>query len=234
MKKKYDTYFKNSLLGLTGILIYFLLNMYSYIPFDLLNIDLNQVPQIIKYLYTICIDLIILFSIYCLFKKTINENFIDLKKNHLKYFKKYIKYWFLALAIMVFSNLLIISITNNGISNNEQSIRNLLVENPAFTFIISVLIGPFIEELVFRLCIRKIIPIDWLFIVVSGIIFGSLHIISSYQVPTDLLFIIPYSAPGMIFAYTLVKSKNIFIPMGLHFIHNGLLMSLEIAALILL
>ena len=99
-------------------------------------------------------------------------------------------------------------------------------------FITAVILAPVIEELVFRQAFRNIITNNWLFIIISGLVFGSLHVITSYETPTDLLYLIPYSAPGIIFAYTLVKSKNIFVPMGLHFIHNGLLLSLQFVVLI--
>jgi membrane protease YdiL (CAAX protease family) len=56
---------------------------------------------------------------------------------------------------------------------------------------------------------------------------------SSYEHLTDLLFIIPYSIPGFIFAYVYTKSKNICIPISLHFIHNGIMMSLQILLLLL-
>ena len=82
---------------------------------------------------------------------------------------------------------------------------------------------------------------------VSGISFGFVHILSSLLVIvsnsieagnlvltgwTDLLYIIPYSIPGIIFAYTLVKSKNIFVPISLHMIHNGFLITIQLLTML--
>ena len=70
-----------------------------------------------------------------------------------------------------------------------------------------------------------------LFILLSGLVFGSMHVIGTCEHLIDLLFIIPYSIPGFIFAYCHVKSKNIFVPISLHLIHNSLMMILQIVLL---
>ena len=72
-----------------------------------------------------------------------------------------------------------------------------------------------------------------LFIFFSGLIFGGMHVIGTLEHLVDLLFIIPYSIPGFVFAYVYTKSKNICVPISLHFIHNGIMMSLQILLLIL-
>lgn len=232
MKKAYFDYMKDALLGLLAIFVYFGINKYAALPLALLNIDVNSLNVHVKMCYSLMVDVVILVLLYLIFRKTLKKDFKDLKKHHLEYFYKYIKYWFIALAIMMFSNALIIIITGGGIANNEELIRSTLNKSPLLVFIAAVVFAPMIEELVFRLSLRKIIPYNWIFILVSGLVFGSMHVLTSYQTPTDLLYIIPYGAPGAVFAYTLVKSKNIFVPIGLHFMHNGLLLSLQFIVLI--
>ena len=61
----------------------------------------------------------------------------------------------------------------------------------------------------------------------SGLIFGALHLTVATSLK-ELLFIIPYSIPGFIFAYTLTKSKNIFVPISLHTMHNTLMILLQL------
>lgn len=230
MNKK--EYLKKILLGLMALIVYFAINNYAALPFTLLGIDVSNLPSAFKYFYTLLIDCIIAALLIIIFRKTLISNFKDLKKNHRQYFSTYIKYWFIALGIMMLSNLIIMLFTNTELSNNEQLVRQQFEQNPIYMFITAVIFAPAIEELVFRQAIRNIITNNWVFIIISGLVFGSLHVITSYQTPTDLLYLIPYSAPGIIFAYTLVKSKNIFVPMGLHFIHNGLLLSLQFVVLI--
>ena len=61
--------------------------------------------------------------------------------------------------------------------------------------------------------------------------FGALHVVTSYTNTTDLLFIIPYSIPGCAFAYMLVKSDNICVPISMHMLHNTIMIIFQIIAL---
>ena len=80
---------------------------------------------------------------------------------------------------------------------------------------------------------RKLLPYsNKLFILFSGLIFGALHVVINLENLVDLLYIIPYSIPGFIFAYIYTKSKNIMVPISLHFLHNGIMMSLQILLLL--
>ena len=125
------------------------------------------------------------------------------------------------------SNLIILLINSGNMANNEAAVREMFNSTPIYAFISAVVFAPLLEELVFRKSFRYMFNNDTLFILASGLTFGAFHVIGSYESLIDLLYIIPYSVPGIVFAYTLVKSKNIFVPMGLHFIHNGILMSLQ-------
>lgn len=225
-------YLNSALLGIGALLIYFI---FPYLEAPLLNLfDINviNIPDFIKYFYLINWEILILALILMIFNKDIIEDFKDLKKNHLGYFKKYFKYWLLALGIMMLSNAVIMFISDSTTSGNEELIRNLFKTNPIYIYIISVFIAPFVEELVFRKAIYKIIPNNILFILVSGLVFGGLHVIGNVEVWTDILYLIPYCAPGFIFAYIMTKTNNVLVPAGLHFMHNGLLMSLQFLVLI--
>ncbi|MBQ8234787.1 MAG: CPBP family intramembrane metalloprotease, partial [Bacilli bacterium] len=83
-----------------------------------------------------------------------------------------------------------------------------------------------------RNCLYKIFKNKYLFIFISGFIFGSLHVFNDSMVISDLLYLIPYCTPGFIFAYILTKSDNIFNTIGLHFIHNGTLMTLQVVLML--
>ena len=60
-----------------------------------------------------------------------------------------------------------------------------------------------------------------------------MHVVSSFESFSDLIYIITYSIPGFVFAYTLVKSENIFVPISLHMFHNTLTVIMQIILLIL-
>ena len=192
-------------------------------------------PHIYYYpLYLIIYEVSLTILIIYIYKKDIIPNFKDFIKNNIKYFKKYIKYWFIMLLLMIGSNIIVTMFTSTNVAANQEAIMDSLKKAPIYTFIMTVFVAPILEELVFRLSFRKIFSkSNILFIFFSGFIFGGMHVISSYEHLTDLLFIIPYSLPGFIFAYVYTKSKNICVPISLHFIHNGIMMSLQILLLLL-
>ena len=229
-KKKTNT--KLILKGIGAFLIYFLISQFAAIPFYLLGVDLETVSTIIKCIYTITIELIIILSIFLLFKDYIIRSFNDFKENHKKYFKIYFKYWFVLLGLMALSNGIIMLINSGATAKNQDAVNQLFKELPVYTFILSVFLAPIIEEFAFRLSFRAIFKNKYLFIFFSGILFGLFHVIGSFTNAIDLLYIIPYSVPGWIFAYTLQKSDNIFVPMSLHFLHNGILMSIQVFILL--
>ena len=134
---------------------------------------------------------------------------------------------YLILAIMTFAG--------NGtmMPENEEIIRSNFQVAPIYMYLSSVVIAPLMEELVFRRGIRNIVPNNILFILISGLVFGSLHvIIGGFQTPLELLYIIPYSIPGFIFAYILTKTDNVLVTATIHTFHNGILMSLQFLMLL--
>ncbi len=222
-----NNYIKGVLGALLGTLIYFILPYFQGIPFQLLGLDPKTLPLWVKTIYLIAYEILILLLITSVFQHTLEKDWKDMKKNHKSYFNTYFKYWFLILFLMMISNGVITLINHGDIANNEQTIRDTFKLAPIYTFFSAVIYAPMTEELIFRQGVRNIIKNNVLFILISGLLFGSMHVIPSYHVPLDLLYILPYSIPGWVFAYILTKSKNIFVPMGLHFIHNGILMSLQ-------
>lgn len=218
---------KKSLIGIGVFLLYFFATELQALPFWLLNINTETLPEFVKIVYLLAFQIALIGTIAFIFRKDLKENLEDLKKNHQNYFKNYLKYWFIALGIMMVSNAIITLLEPGSIANNEEAIREMFNTTPIYTFISAVILAPLLEELVFRKSFRYMFSNDALFILASGLIFGAFHVVGSFEGWFDLIYIIPYSIPGLVFAYTLVKSKNIFVPMGLHFLHNGVLMSLQ-------
>ena len=234
MEKQKNIDLSNALLG--GFVILFYLIAYSFptIPLNLFNIEYNNLSLFIKSLYLAIYQIFLTLIIVYIYRKDIIPSFKEFIKNNITYFKKYIKYWFLMLILMITSNLIVTSFTSSMVAQNQEAIMENLKSAPIYTFVLTVLAAPILEELVFRLSFRKLFPYtNSLFILFSGLIFGGMHVLGLSEHLTDLLFIIPYSIPGFIFAYVYTKSKNIFVPISLHFIHNGIMMSLQILLLIL-
>ena len=163
---------------------------------------------------------------FVLFKDYFKKSLTDLKKNHFNYFKKYLKYYILGVAIMMVCNSLIM-VLGGSTSDNETLVRNQFNFYPIYTFICAVFLAPILEESVFRVSFRKIFKNDILFILMSGLVFGGLHLIGMLDSPLILLYLGAYSALGFVFAFMLAKTDNVFVSMMFHFIHNGVLMSVQ-------
>ena len=228
---------KNNIIrGIIGFLLYFILSFNSKLPLELLHIDYANMSMTIKQIYLFLYNFLTVLVIVLLYIKDLKKEFIDFKNNYQKYFKENIKYWFIALAVMYVSNFVIAMIkyqTTGEItsSENENTIRETLMLAPVYTFVSASLFAPILEELTFRKSLRKIFSNKVLFIIISSLIFGSLHVITNNFTTLDLLYLILYCAPGVAFAYILVKTDNIFNTMSLHLLHNTILMILQLILL---
>lgn len=230
--KRNDT-IKNVIRGIGALLIFLIMPSFQTLPLDLFHIDLDYVPIFVKSLYMGIYEILMVALIALIYRDLLVEKWKDFKKNHKEYFNRYFKYWFLLLGLMMLSNLIIMLITkDNGGAENQNQIISMFAKAPIYTYIASVFLAPFLEEMVFRQSIRNMIP-KWniLFILVSGFIFGGMHVLGATDW-TQWLYIIPYSIPGLVFAYVLTKTDNIFCTIGLHFVHNGVLMALQTIILI--
>lgn len=223
-------YLKNCSIGILVILSYFLIP--TYIKYIVAYLSNGALSEEVSVILSIIIEVLTFAVILLLFNKRIKENYIDLKKNHKKYFSKYFKFYLIGLAVMYISNAILIFGLNGGLAGNEESIRSILLVHPIYVYISAVLIAPSVEELVFRGAIKNIIPNNILYILFSGLIFGGMHLVGNVTSIIDLLYIIPYSSLGIAFAYIYSKTDNIFVTMMLHTLHNGILISIQIAVML--
>lgn len=214
--------------GLFIFLIFIVYQIFGLNIYSLLGIDILNAPIVIRAILSLFTQLLLITIFILINLNDIKDNAKDFIKNGNSYFKKYFKLWLLSLSLIILTNLIIGIFTSNGLPNNEKAIRDTFDQAPIYTYIAVVFIAPILEELVFRKGFRMAIKNDLLFIILSGIIFGSLHVVGTFEELYQLLYIIPYSIPGIILAYAYLKSKNIFVPIFLHFMHNGFIMSLLI------
>lgn len=223
---------KDTIKGIIAFTLYFVLSGFQSLFFTLIGIDLSKLNTNQLFILNIIYQIIIIFITILIFKNTFINNLKEYKNNIKLYLSKYIKYWFIALGLMYLSNFIII-IINGQIAANEQSVRELFNANPVLTFILASFLAPLLEELIFRLSLYKILnKYPRFYILISGLFFGFMHIIGTTNNILDYLYLIPYSIPGCIFAYTLVKSKNIFVPISLHFIHNTFALIIQLVSLL--
>lgn len=228
MLKDNNTYLKRITKAVLTIVFYFIVSIYKYEFSYLLGIDLKKLDIFSLSTYLIIYETLTLAVVIYVYKDELITSFNDFKCNIKKYFNTYFKYWILILLLMFISNTIITNFTTSEVATNQEIILADLKIAPIYILFSTILIAPLLEELIFRFCIKKIIPKpSIIYIIISGVLFGSMHVILTMENIADLLFIIPYSIPGIVFAYLYNKTENIFIPAGIHFMHNGVLMILQ-------
>jgi membrane protease YdiL (CAAX protease family) len=214
---------KNKLLIMVkSVGIILLMLTFTSIFFSILNIDPTNITDK-KYIFYLTLSNILLIIIYFLiYGKTIVKDFKDYIKDFGNNFTTGIKYWLIGFIIMIVSNLVITFILNKGLAGNEEQVRGYIDSFPLFMIFNTVIYAPFTEELTFRKSIKDAIKNKWLYVLISGLVFGGLHIISYITTPTDLIYLIPYGSLGIVFALLYYKTDNVFSTITMHAMHNFL------------
>ena len=182
--------------------------------------DLDSTNLVLLNSCYIAIDLITLIIFIFLFRKTLIPDYYDFIKDYKKYIKNNYKYWLIGLVIMVISNLIIGSFI--GLPDNEEANRSILLELPVYSVISMVIIAPIIEELLTRLVLKDAFKHSIFYMLITGLIFGSLHITSVLinNNLLELLYIIPYGALGCALSKIYHNSNNIWTNIFFHALHN--------------
>lgn len=206
------------------ILIFLLYLLYSDIIIIILTklgVNIKVLPNNLKIAIMFLINLSLMIMLFIFYRKSIKENLKDLKFNFKSYIKDNFKYYVIGLLIMIISNI-IISFFVEGNSTNETLIREYINIMPIYMIFSSCIYAPFTEEMVFRKSLRNCFNNKVLYILLSGLIFGSMHLLSASNL-VELVFLIPYSSLGCVFAYMYYKTNNIFVPMTFHMVHNTII-----------
>ena len=200
---------------------YFIVAMYYINNSDLYNLSKYSKIFILFAKYFILIAIFIIRD-----HKYLKEKWIDFKNNFKKYTKISFKNWFAGFIIMFISNI-IINIFIPGIGENESAVQTIIKQMPVIAFILTTILAPFVEEMVFRKYIKNCINSKILYMIISGLIFGFIH--TSISTNTlELLLIIPYGSLGFMFAKTVYETDNIYTSIMMHMFHNGILTLLAI------
>lgn len=224
MKEDYKPLIKLTLV----LLLFYTSSLFSIIPIYLFKIDINNCSTALYNFIRIVPNIgqsIILFFMY---KKEIKKEFIDFKNNFGKYSDIALKYWILGFIAMFFSNIIITNMAPVKIAPNEQGIQEIIGAIPFISIIVIGFIAPFSEEIIFRKSFKDAIKTKWVFIFISGIVFGLLHVISQINSIYDFLYVIPYSSLGIAFSIIYYKSNNIFSSIFAHSLHNTILVLINI------
>ena len=219
---------KKKITGILLSIIVFLL--YYYFPYitdfiiDILNIDLTKLNRGLILSILVFIELLPVLFLVIIYRKDLKKEFKIYTSTFKEKFDKYVTLWIIALVLMTVSNTIISIFTKSNISNNEEAIRDIASLLPLYSLFTSSICAPIGEELAYRKTIGNIFKNKKLAIIISGLIFGLAHVLGTYTGPIDLLYVIPYGLFGSVFMYMYLDSKTIYSTMGIHFLHNTILM----------
>ena len=205
--------------SLYGLIIYFATSIiFSYI----IRIVLKSNNYIIYNIALISSEIVTLILLLIMFRKRIKKDFIDFDTNYKRYLKIGIKAWLIGLVVMAISNYYITSFITNNIAYNQELNQMVINRYPLYTVIAVIMIGPFVEEIVFRLSFKESIKNKWIYYLLSVLIFTCIHVFNGISNGYELLYIIPYGSLAFAFTYTLDKTNNIFTTTIIHTFHNAI------------
>lgn len=141
-------------------------------------------------------------------------------KAFFKNFKAYMAYILPRFGVFVlayFIVAMILLITVGEIATNQQELNQMPI---AVTAVLAIVIAPVIEELMFRGLLKKMLGNGKLFLMVSSIVFGLLHVMYVEENLLSYLYIIPYTMLGFLLAKVYSKTDNIFTNIFIHGIWN--------------
>lgn len=120
-------------------------------------------------------------------------------------------------------------------SINQMSIEIVLSGGTlavVLMFLSAVVVGPLVEELIFRKAFFKFINHKWVALVVSSLVFGFIHVTSEFfsgDVIGGITGLVSYTVGGLAFGYTYIKyQQNIWIPTFVHMATNALALILAL------
>lgn len=133
-------------------------------------------------------------------------------KKILKEICKFIPVWILSIIVSTIMTVFF------GEPNNQTSVEST-AQSSAITSVIMMLliVGPFIEEYIFRFLPYKFIKNEVLYILISSIVFSAFHVFGD---TSPLLHIWMYAIRSFYYGYRYYKTQDIWVTIALHGFNN--------------
>ena len=210
-----------------GILIFAILYTVLFV-FDGAKLLASVMPSAIaNYLkYLVYVVLALYGSFLC--KDRLIQQWKEIRKTKRKFFFGVLKgLLFLILMTVIFefvSEMLRQFLGLDGQSLNQSNLQSIFQEQPLLIAVFACIIGPLMEELLFRQILlrylRKSLP-TWLSIFIVGLAFALIHMHSLSL--SEWVGAVGYLGGGLAFSIIYVKEKeNIYYPLLVHMLGNSL------------
>lgn len=213
------------------ILFFCIGDMATYI-LKIFGINIELLSNKALVIYQFVVSLIMFIVLFIVYNKSIKKDFKEFRKDlnkNIIYIIKMFVIFMIVKYIVSFISVLIMTLlkfdTSSMTSINQELIEAYVKTSPILMVISTAILAPFYEETLFRLGMKKVFKIEYLFVIISGVIFGLMHIFPLEEGVTLVLGIIQsitYVTMGIFLSYTYYKTDNIFISIGIHFLNNFL------------
>lgn len=220
---------KSKVKAIIAIIFYILV---SFVISDLLvsKIIANKLTDasantkyLVSALYNLIVYIILFIPLVILYRFEIKIDFFEMKR-------KEIKISSIALCFVIFYLLNIFAGLLSKAIYDDTSVNQLTLEalvkhsniNALICFFAICIFGPIVEELVFRKAIFNLVGNTYASIIVSSILFASIHLFSSSGSVTYFIAIgLPYLSAGIGLGYAYIKNnRNIMAPIIIHILSN--------------
>ncbi len=164
-----------------------------------------------------------------LLKADLSEDFLQIKPRK--------KEWFVLVIVgylyLIVGNVLATLISNllssalqvpiTDAANQQVIVDSLRAEGAIFMILSAIFIGPIVEELIFRKAIFGIFKNDRTGLIVSTLLFGTIHLLSEKYIDFAIVNGVSYFIMGAVFGLIYLKNKkNIMIPIAVHILSNAI------------
>ena len=194
---------------LQSFLIYIF--FYAGINIYIMNLKLSAIPFTIISIINMLIINGLLIKINNIH---IKERIKDFKKNKKDYLKLIFKTLLIGLIFIIITNLIISHF--NELPQNELTLRKEIKLYPIYYILNILILGPIMEEILFRYTFT-IIKNKYIYLIVTTLFFAILHM---QKIPEDLIYLIPYSLMSFTFTYPFYKTNNIINSIITHSAYN--------------
>lgn len=228
---------KNIFKLIISFVLFFNLSLVIAYIFKLVGINYSDFNYIDYACLNTFIELIMFVVVLLFYKKYLKKDLVLFKLNKKDYIKKIISYFLIFLVVKygvaLFSSLLLVMLGSDLVtSENQETVVTLAKTLPFMMMISTSLLAPFVEEGIFRLGIKKVINNKYLFILVSGLFFGFMHIFPT-ELPLYVALIesLNYVTMGLLLAYIYNETDNIYVVVIIHALNNLLSMLMILATM---
>ncbi|MBQ8298555.1 MAG: CPBP family intramembrane metalloprotease [Clostridia bacterium] len=138
------------------------------------------------------------------------------KKSKKERLKQLVKEIVMFIPVLIVSNC-IIYLVAVGKPVNQMSIETSIGQAPIYYSISAIIVGPIVEEYIFRFLPHKFIKNPIIYVIFSTFVFATMHVVDD---PNAYYYIWFYMMRPLYYAYRYHKTQDLAVPICMHSLNN--------------